>query len=316
MTAPTWRGLDGRVAIVTGAGSGLGRAHAIALAAAGARVVVNDIGVLADDRTPAADSVVAEIRAAGGLAVADQNSVSTVEGGRAIVDTAVDAFGTVDVLVNNAGILVDSPFAIMEPETWTRVIDVHLNGAFAVTQPAWRVMAEKGYGRIIFTTSASGIFGNSGHANYGAAKMGVLGLCRMLAVEGAPLGIRSNAVAPMAWTPMSQGKGSRRRAADVLGDLFARLDPAFVSPLVVWLASEGCSVTGEAYSVGGGRIARIFIGETSGRTDPAAGVADIERDLDEIRSTASFSVPGSMGDELALFGEALLGDAAEKPPEQ
>ena len=180
-------------------------------------------------------------------------------------------------------------------------MEVHLNGAFFVTQPAWRVMADKGYGRLVFTTSASGIFGNSGHANYGAAKMGVLGLCRMLAVEGAPLGIRSNAVAPMALTPMSQGGGSRRRAADVLGDLFSRLDPAQVSPLVAWLASEGCSVTGEAYSVGGGRIARIFVGETAGRTLPGADPAAIERDIDVIRSTTEFSIPASMADELALF---------------
>jgi NAD(P)-dependent dehydrogenase (short-subunit alcohol dehydrogenase family) len=310
----TWSGLAGRVAVVTGAGSGLGRAHALALAAAGAQVVVNDIGQPAD-RTglSPAEAVVAEIRAAGGEAVADPHSVSTIEGGQAIIDTAVDAFGTVDVLVNNAGVLLDSPFATMDPQVWASVMDVHINGAFAVTQPAWRVMADKGYGRLVFTTSASGIFGNSGHANYGAAKMGVLGLCRMLAVEGNDLGIRSNAVAPMALTPMSVGRGSRRRAADVLGDLFQCLDPAQVSPLVVWLASESCSVNGEAYSVGGGRIARIFIGETQGRTDPAAGPADIERDLDTIRSTETFSIPGSMADELVLFRDALLPGADDAP---
>jgi NAD(P)-dependent dehydrogenase (short-subunit alcohol dehydrogenase family) len=313
MTVP-WSGLAGRVAVVTGAGSGLGRAHALALAAADARVVVNDIGQPAGGaRLSAAEAVVEEIRTAGGEAVADHHSVSAIEGGQAIIDTAVDAFGTVDVLVNNAGVLVDSLFATMDPKVWASVMDVHLNGAFAVTQPAWRVMADKGYGRLVFTTSASGIFGNSGHANYGAAKMGVLGLCRMLAVEGKDLGIRSNAVAPMALTPMSAGRGSRRRAADVLGDLFQRLDPAQVSSLVVWLASESCSVNGEAYSVGGGRIARIFIGETQGRTDPAAGPADVERDLDTIRSTESFSIPGSMADELALFRDALIPGADDAP---
>lgn len=306
MTAP-WSGLAGRTAIVTGAGGGLGRSHALALAAAGARVVVNDIAPPAGPgaRSPA-ELVVEQIRAEGGEAVADQHSVSTIEGGAAIVASAVDAFGTVDVLVNNAGALADAPFGTMDPAVWRSMIDVHLNGAFAVTQPAWRVMTAQGYGRLVFTTSASGIFGNSGHANYGAAKMGVFGLCRMLAVEGREHGILSNAIAPMALTPMSQGGGSRRRAADVLGTLFEQLDPAHVSPLVLLLASESCPVSGEAYSVGGGRVARIFIGETQGRTDPGADAADIARELELIGSIEKFTIPASMAEELALYRAALL----------
>ena len=181
-------GYDGKVAIITGAGGGLGRQHALLLAGRGALVVVNDLGGSIDgtgESTSAAERVVEEIRAAGGEAVADHNSVATPEGGAAIVQTAVDSFGRVDIVVNNAGILRDKSFNNMGPDLLGPVLDVHLAGAFYVTQPAWLHMREQGYGRIVSTSSAAGIFGNFGQTNYGAAKMGLVGFSRVLAVEGA-----------------------------------------------------------------------------------------------------------------------------------
>jgi len=185
-------GFDGKVAIITGAGGGLGKQHALLLASRGALVVVNDLGGAVDGTgadVGAAQLVVDEINGAGGEAVADANSVATAEGGAAIVQTAIDAFGRVDIVVNNAGILRDKSFNNMSSELIDPVIDVHLRGAFHVTQPAWQHMREQGYGRIVSTSSASGIFGNFGQTNYGAAKMGLVGLTRVLAVEGAKYGI-------------------------------------------------------------------------------------------------------------------------------
>jgi NAD(P)-dependent dehydrogenase (short-subunit alcohol dehydrogenase family) len=198
---------DGRVAIVTGAGGGLGRTYALELARRGARVVVNDKGGAADGTgsgSSMADAVVKEIREAGGSAVASYDSVSTPEGGSAIVKTAVDAFGRVDVVINNAGILRDKTFAKLEPENLEVVLDVHLKGAFFVSQPAFRLMKEQGYGRFLFTASNAGIFGNFGQTNYGAAKMGLVGLSNVLALEGAKNGITSNVLAPMARTRLTE----------------------------------------------------------------------------------------------------------------
>src|SRR5688572_27426484 len=187
------RAFDGRVAIVTGAGRGLGRAYALELARQGASVVVNDIG--------GAGAVVDEIVAAGGRAVASGDSVSTPEGGQAIVDRALDAFGAVDAVLNNAGIVRDRSFAKLERPDLEAVLDVHLRGAFHVSQPAFRAMKERGYGRLLFITSGSGLFGNFGQANYAAAKMGLVGLTRTVAIEGARYGIAANAIAPLANTP-------------------------------------------------------------------------------------------------------------------
>ncbi|MGA1437202.1 MAG: SDR family NAD(P)-dependent oxidoreductase, partial [Ilumatobacteraceae bacterium] len=254
-------GFDGKVAVITGAGGGLGRQHALLMASRGALVVVNDLGGSVDGSGSdkgAAAKVVDEIVALGGEAVADTNSVATAEGGEAIVKTALDAFGTVDIVINNAGILRDKAFHNMDESLVDPVLDVHLKGAFNVTGPAFRVMREKGYGRIISTSSAAGIFGNFGQANYGAAKMGLVGFTRVLAVEGARFNIAANAIAPIALTRMTE---------DLLGDLGQKLQPDYVAPLVTFLTHESCDATGRVFSVGGGRVAEVFIGECQGFTD-------------------------------------------------
>src|SRR5579862_2589001 len=261
-------GFDGRVAIVTGAGGGLGRAHALLLAARGARVVVNDVGGSVSgeggDAGPA-QRVVDEIVAAGGEAVADTNSVATPEGGAAIVATALEQFGQLDIVVNNAGILRDKTFQNMTADLLGPVLDVHLKGAFYVTRPAWAHMRERNYGRVVNTSSNSGILGNFGQSNYGAAKMGLVGFTRVLAVEGAKYQIKVNAIAPIAKTRMTE---------EILGRLGDKIEPQLVSPIVAFLAHEDCPVTGEVYSAGGGRIARFFIGLTPGYYNPSLTVED------------------------------------------
>src|SRR5664279_4208536 len=250
--------LDGRVVVITGAGGGLGRSHALELARRGAHVLVNDLGGAVDGKgssATAAQRVVDEITAFGGIAVANHDSVATPEGGEAIIQAAISAFERVDVLINNAGILRDKAFHKMDAEYVNDVIDVHLKGALFVTQPAFRHMREQHYGRIISTSSASGLFGNFGQANYGAAKAGLAGLTRVLALEGAGHGILANAIAPIAATRMTEG---------ILGDLAVKVSPGSVSPLVAYLAHADCSVSGNVYSVAGGRIARIFVAETHG----------------------------------------------------
>ena len=297
--------LDGRVAVITGAGGGLGRSHALELARRGAYVVVNDLGGALDGQgssASAAQHVADEITALGGVAVANHDSVATPEGGEAIVQTAIDAFGRVDVLINNAGILRDKAFHKMDADLINQVIDVHLKGAFFVTQPAFRRMREQRYGRIVSTSSASGLFGNFGQANYGAAKAGLAGLTRVLAIEGAEHGIAANAIAPIARTRMTEG---------ILGDLAPRVSPSSVSPLVAYLASEECSVNGHTYSVAGGRIARIFIGETE-------GLVLLENSAEAIRAhigaigevdTTGFHEPSSLDAETTIIAKALT-DAA------
>ena len=243
-------GFDGRVAIITGAGGGLGRQHALMLAARGALVVVNDLGGAIDGTgsdVGAAQAVVDEITAAGGEAVADTNSVATVEGGEAIVQSAIDAFGRVDIVVNNAGILRDKSFHNMTAELLDPVIDVHLKGAFNVTKPAWVHMREQRYGRVVSTSSAAGIFGNFGQTNYGAAKMGLVGLTRVLAVEGAKYNITANAIAPLALTRMTE---------DILAGLGEQLDPRFIAPLVTYLVHESCEATGRVFSAVAGASPR------------------------------------------------------------
>ncbi|MEE8581499.1 MAG: SDR family oxidoreductase [Myxococcota bacterium] len=295
---------DGRVAIVTGAGGGLGKTYALTLASRGASVVVNDLGGASDGTggsTSMADEVVKEINEAGGKAVANYDSVATPEGGEAICKAAVDNFGKVDIVINNAGILRDKTFAKLEPSDLEAVIDVHLKGAFFVTQPAFRVMKEQSYGRIVFAASGAGIFGNFGQTNYGAAKMGLVGLSNVLSVEGAKYNIKCNVIAPIARTRLTD---------QLLGPLADALDPNFVTPLVAFLCSEDCDLTHEIFDVGGGRYARIFIGMGPGWVAPKGQIPSAEaiRDhLDAIRDPEGYVIPSSIADEMKAVGAALKG---------
>ena len=286
-------GFDGRVAVVTGAAGGLGREHALLLAERGARVVVNDAGVSVGgegaDEAPAARTA-REIEDLGGIAVPDTNTVATAEGGEAVVATALEAFGRVDIVVNNAGILRDKAFHNLTPDLLDPVLDVHLKGSFWVTRPAWAHMREQGYGRVVCTSSSSGILGNFGQSNYGAAKTGLVGLTRVLAVEGARHNIRANAIAPLARTRMTE---------ELLGAFADRLSPKLVSPVVAWLCHEDCPVTGEVFAVGGGRVSRFFTGLTPGWFDPELTVEGVRDHFDEIRAEEGYTTPGSLTEELA-----------------
>jgi NAD(P)-dependent dehydrogenase (short-subunit alcohol dehydrogenase family)/acyl dehydratase/putative sterol carrier protein len=261
---------DGRVAIVTGAGAGLGRVYALELAKRGARVVVNDLGGARDgsgkgSKNPA-DQVVEEIEALGGEAVSNYDSVTSVAGGDNIVRTALDAFGTVDILINNAGILRDKTFLKMEPQSWQAVLDVHLNGAYNVSRPAFGVMKAKGYGRILMTTSAAGLYGNFGQTNYSAAKMGLVGLMNTLKLEGQKYNIKVNTIAPVA---------ASRLTADILPpDFIDKLEPELVAPMALYLVSEQCPVSGNIYNVGMGCFNRAAI-----VTGPGIVVGDIGREI-------------------------------------
>ena len=290
-------GFDGKVAIITGAGGGLGRQHALLLASRGALIVVNDLGGSVDGSGAGsagpAQLVADEINAAGGEAVADTNSVATPAGGAGVVKTAVDAFGRVDIVINNAGILRDKAFHNMTPDLFEPVFDVHLRGAFHVTQPAFVQMREQGYGRIISTSSAAGIFGNFGQTNYGAAKMALVGLTRVLAVEGAKYNIKANAIAPLALTRMTEGL--------IGGALAAKVDPALISPIVAWLAHEECPVSGELYSVGGGRVARIALAEAPGFYKADLTLEDVRDNFDQIRDLDGYNVPANLSEETALY---------------
>ena len=295
---------DNRVAVVTGAGGGLGRTYALEFARRGARVVVNDLGGSVDGSggsAMAADAVVAEIGASGGEAVANYDSVSTPAGGANIVQTAIDAFGQVDILVNNAGILRDTSFAKMTIEQIDAVLDVHLKGAFYVSQPAFASMKERGYGRIINTSSPSGLFGNFGQVNYGAAKAGLMGMASVMAIEGVKYNIKVNTIAPVAKTRMTE---------DLLGPLADMVHPEQVTPLVVYLASETCTLTHQVFSVGGGRYARIFLGVGDGwfaGKDVVPSVEDIHANLDTIQNIDDYIVPLSNNEEMALLFKALQG---------
>lgn len=280
----------------------MGRTYALELARRGARVVVNDLGASVDGTgasTRAADVVVEEIIEAGGEAVANYDSVSSEEGGAAIIQTALDSFGTVDIVINNAGILRDKSFAKMEISEVQAVLGVHLEGAFNISLPAFRVMKEKNYGRFVFTTSASGLFGNFGQANYGAAKAALVGLSNVLAIEGEKYNIKSNAVAPIAKTRMTE---------DLLGPFADMVAPEQVTPMVVYLCSEANDATHEIFTVGGGRYGRVFIGTNKGwfaGTDEVPSVEDVVDNLETIRDISDHVVPLSNNDEIMLLGQML-----------
>ena len=291
---------ENRTVIVTGAGNGLGKAYALELGSRGARVVVNDLGGAVDGsgsgNTPA-DEVVNEIIANGGEAVANYDSVATKEGGASIVQTAIDNFGTVDAVVNHAGILRDKSFAKMEEEDLNAIIDVHLKGTFFVCQPAFIQMKEQGYGRFVNVSSPSGLFGNFGQLNYGAAKMGIVGLTNVLAIEGAKYNIKANVIAPNAATRMTE---------ELFGeDMSKLLTVDNITPLVVYLASEQCEVTHEIFSAGGGRFARIGISTDVGYFNASAKAEDIFANIGEIRDLSNPIYPTSLADELPLFNEAM-----------
>jgi NAD(P)-dependent dehydrogenase (short-subunit alcohol dehydrogenase family) len=257
--------LDGKVAIVTGAGGGIGREHALALARDGASVLVNDLGGARDGTGKGhnmADHVVEEIRKAGGEAAANYDDVSTVAGGQGILKSALDAFDRVDILVNNAGILRDKSFANTTEDMWDIVVKVHLKGTYCVTQPVWNHMKDAGQGGVVINTSStSALNGNFGQCNYGAAKGGIAGFSRCLAIEGKKYGIRVHILAPVALTRLTEdlpGFDERMRV---------KLNPALVSPLIVYLASDRAKdLTGKTFFVGGGRIAEMKVVTFSGVT--------------------------------------------------
>ena len=290
---------DGRVAVVTGAGGGLGRTYALELARRGAAVVVNDLGGSVEgkggDHT-AAQKVVDEIKSAGGDAAPNFDSVSTPEGGANIVKTAVDSFGKVDIVINNAGFLRDKSFLKLTWDDLDAIIDVHLKAAFYVSQPAFAVMKENGYGRFVFTAS-NATFGNFGQTNYAAAKMGLVGLSNTIAVEGARAGILSNVIMPVAKTRMTE---------ELLGAFADYLAPELVTPMVTYLCSEACTTTHGQYSAAGGRYAAVnwtlgqgwFAGQ--GVTPTAE---DIASHLGEITATEGFIVPQSTTDEIVALSE-------------
>jgi NAD(P)-dependent dehydrogenase (short-subunit alcohol dehydrogenase family) len=260
---------DGRVAVVTGAGRGIGRAYALLLAERGASVVVNDLGGSMEgdgvDVAPAA-SVAAEICAAGGAAVADTSDVATVEGGSALIGAALDHFGGIDIVINNAGIMRWAGLPDLDLDDFERHWAVHTAGSFNTIRAAWPHMTDRGYGRIVNTTS-SGVFGLPKNLAYASAKGGVIGLTRSLATAGARHGITVNAIAPAAYTRMA-GDGTDEAMAQ-------RMAPELVAPMAAFLAHENCPVTGEIYTAGAGRFARLFIASTVG-SEPAAGVPTVE----------------------------------------
>lgn len=294
---------DGKVAIVTGAGGGLGRSHAMLLASRGAKVVVNDLGGAVDGSGDGslspADAVVAEIKAAGGEAVADGNTVSTQAGGKAIVQTALDNFGRIDIIINNAGILRDKSFRNMSPELLNPVLDVHLQGSFWTTQAAWEIMREQKFGRIINTSSAAGIFGNFGQTNYGAAKAGIVGLTNVLAIEGAKYNIKANVLAPGAKTRMTEDLMAAMAGGDI------DMGPEQVSPIVAFLAHEDCPVSGEIYSAAAGRVGRIFIGACVGYFDKELTLEKIRDNFEQIRNEEGYQVPNNATEEMGLMMQAM-----------
>ncbi|OBB91326.1 SDR family NAD(P)-dependent oxidoreductase [Mycobacterium sp. 852002-40037_SCH5390672] len=268
---------DGRVAVVTGSGRGLGRSYAMLLASRGAKVVVNDAGGSLDgdgvDAGPA-EQVVDEITAAGGQAVACSASVATREGGEAIIAAALEHYGRIDVLVHNAGNVRRASLKEMSYEDFDAVLDVHLRGAFNVVRPAFPLMCDAGYGRIVLTSSIGGLYGNHNQANYAAAKAGVIGLSNVAALEGAAEGVRCNVIVPAAVTRMAEGIDT---------SAYPPMGPELVAPVVGWLAHESCSVTGELFIALAGRVARAVIAESPGVSRPSWTIEEVGSHLDAIR---------------------------------
>lgn len=304
--------LAGQVVIVTGSGRGLGRLYAAELARRGASVVVNDLGgaVGGNGSDPSvADAVVEAIKRAGGVAVASYDSVETPEGGAAIVRTAVESFGRLDAVVSNAGIVQSASFDELTPIEWRRMLSVHLDGGFHLSQPAFRVMKEQGYGRFVFITSAAGLFGQPLEAHYAAAKTGLVGLANVIAIEGAAHGILANTVLPMGYSRMvvALAGGAEEPPAERSGFL-AAIDPELVVPLVVYLASRSCELSHHNFSACAGRFARVFLGLGEGWTAERGSsptVEDIAQHLSEISATEPFTVPMSIFDEMSSLARQV-----------
>ncbi|MEZ0365188.1 SDR family NAD(P)-dependent oxidoreductase [Mycobacterium sp. pUA109] len=307
----------GQVVVVTGAGRGLGRRYAIELARRGASVVVNDLGgsMHGDGAdSSVADLVVDEITTAGGAAVASHESVDSPAGGEEIIATAVERFGRLDAVVSNAGIFNSIAFEEMSADDWRRMLRVHLDGGFYLSQPAYRVMKKQGYGRFVFISSSGGLFGQPLEAHYAAAKAGLVGLANVIAIEGAQYGILANTVLPFGFSRMVTETVGDPKALEETGFLKV-IRPELVVPIVVYLASRACEFTHHNYSACAGRFARVFIGLGQGwlaepDTTPAAD--DIAAHLAEVSSTKHFTVPGSIFEEVFSVCERLgVGVSAE-----
>jgi NAD(P)-dependent dehydrogenase (short-subunit alcohol dehydrogenase family) len=270
---------DNRVAVITGAGRGLGKAYALLLASKGARVVVNDPGgSLKGDGIDVgpAQEVVNEIKAAGGEAVACTESVATPEGGKAIVQSALDHYGRIDILIHNAGNVRYGSLKELSYDDFEAVLDVHLRGAFHVVRPAFPLMCKAGYGRIVLTSSIGGLYGNQRVTNYGMSKAAMIGLCNVAALEGAAEGVKCNIIVPGAVTRMAEGIDT---------SAYPPMGPELVAPVVGWLSHESCSITGEMLVSIAGRIARAFIGETEGVYQPSWSAEQVGERIDAIRDT-------------------------------
>jgi NAD(P)-dependent dehydrogenase (short-subunit alcohol dehydrogenase family) len=302
---------DGEVAIVTGAGNGLGRGYALELAARGAAVVCNDVDGTAAART--AD----EITGNGGRAAAQTSSVASAQGGIDIVQTALDAFGSIEIVVNNAGQLRPAPFEDMTVADFEDVVATHLLGAFYVTQPAFRFMKTAGYGRIVFTSSSSGIYGSPWAANYATAKTGVLGLCNVVALEGAAHGIRANVVMPQA---LDTAIGAERRQPypdEYLQEMLRAFKPFAehttvdnVTPVVVYLAHRACDFTQQIYSVGCGHVGRVFVGVAPGWFAPDLALPPTEEVIEHLAEASDlegFEIVDSATGELRFMAEQIGG---------
>lgn len=275
---------DGRVAVITGAGRGLGRSYALLLASRGAKVVVNDPGVsMKGDGIDAgpADEVVQEIKAAGGEAIANMDSVATPEGGQAMIDAAINTYGRIDILIHNAGIVRSGMLDELSYQDFEDVLDVHLRGGFHVVRAAFPHMKKAGYGRIIMTGSINGVYSNKNAGNYSMAKAGLMALANVAAIEGGAFGIKANTILPAAVTRMSEGVDT---------SAFPPMDPALVAPAVAWLAHESCSVTGEMLASAAGRVARVYVAETTGVYQPSWTLEEIAAQMDTIRDTADSQI--------------------------
>lgn len=301
-SAPEHVHFDDQVVIVTGSGRGLGREYALEFARRGAAVVVNDLGTGvegAGSDGSVADSVVDEIVASGGTAVASHDSVATREGAAGIVGAAIQRFGRIDAVVNNAGIFQFAPFEDLTADEWDRMLRVHLDGAFHVSQAAYREMRRGGGGRFVFIASSAGLFGQPELAHYAAAKGGTLGLANVIAIEGAPHGIRANTVLPFGESRMAHSMiGPDRDAARGLLDA---IRPELVAPLVVYLASRSCTATHQAFSAFGRRYARVFVGLADGWCGDAAAPSadDIARHFADIVASEPYTIPDSIFDEVS-----------------